>query len=319
MEYNIYRLKGITAINYQLPLKQTFVKKVVEKNGEKKDMGYRRIAYIPGSDSVFLEDKKGDLKPETLWFEHGDIKARKDDVLLNTLMTVHPWYGKRYVLWSPELEDEQNLEELRFKAKARQLIDDADEGKMKAIALAIFGEEAMHWTEEKCELALRNEADVRPKELQDAMSDRDYESKFLSGLAYVHGIVSDNPGRTAVIWKDSKGVILKLAKGEKGVVELGRYLSNRTDESELVLQSIGERLDTMEAFVKPEDIKIAMSEKDKKIAELEAKLAEKDGQEDPVLINARKAYSEATGKEVPMNMKNNLEWLTAKAEESTKS
>jgi len=321
MEQIIYRLKGgLQPVSYQLPLKETFVKKIIEKNGKKNDLGYRRIKYVPGTDTIFAEDIKGDLQPQSIWFEYGDVKVRTDDVLLNRIMTLHPWFNKRYEIWSEELATKTNLENLRFKGDARRLIDDSAPERIKAIALAVFGVPALGWNDDKCELELRVYADEKPKKLKSVMSEQDYESKLLAGQAFVYDIVKENIGKTAVIWSDTDGVILKLAKGEKGVVELGRFLSTQTDDSELVVQSIGERLERIMTDTLPPDTDEIIDNKDREIAELKAKLAAQTGEKtesvDNDLMEARKKYEVKFNKQVPHNMKNNLEWLNNKLGDS---
>ena len=313
MEYNIYRLKGgLRPKSWQLPLQETFVKKFVEKNGEKTS-AFKRIAYVPGTDSIFAEDHKGDLQPQSIWFSNGVLQVRKDDSLLNEILEKHPWLDKRFELWSQEAEDQDNLENLRLKSKSRQLIDEADATKIKAIALAVFEMEAAIWTDEKAELELRKFADSKPKKLQEIMDGKDYESKLLAGLAFTKGLVTENDAKTKVIWSDSQGEIIKLAKGEKGILELGRFFSQRTEDSELVIQSIGERLEQIETKTTP--IEVELSEKDKEIARLKALLAKKGTDPEPVseeqkeLEEARVAYVKKFKKKVPVNKKNNLEWL----------
>ncbi len=142
MEYNIYRLKGgLRPKSWQLPLQETFVKKIIEVNGRKTE-AFKRIVYVPGSNSIYQEDQVGDLQPQTIWFSNGVLQIRKDDWLLNEIMKNHPWLDKRFELWSQDAEDAERLEELRLKSKSRQLIDDADATKIKAIALAVFELEA---------------------------------------------------------------------------------------------------------------------------------------------------------------------------------
>lgn len=309
MEYNIYRLMGgIKPVSFQLPLKETFVKRLVDKDGKKTEPAYKRIVYIPGTDSFYLEDHKGDLQPQSIWFEYGDVRARKDDKLLNDIMKNHPWYGKRYKLYSEEAEEQEKLESYRFKSQARQLIEDADEYQIKAIALAIFGQEAGLWNATKCELKLREKADDDPKALKETMDNKDYSARLLAGMAFVHGIVEENRNQTAVVWTDSDGIILKLAKGEKGINELGRFLSTKTTDSELVLQSIGERLEKIAVHTGVKDTASVIEDKDAEIERLKALLNQKE-EEDPELIDARAAYEKANKKAVPNNMKNNLEWL----------
>lgn len=311
MEYNIYRLKGdySQSRGFQLPIKTQFIEKFVEENNKLISKGRKRIVYIKGSDSIFLEDQKGDMKPMSLWFRFGDLRVEKTDLVANEISQKHDWYNKRYELWSEDKETKRNLETERAKSKARQLIDDAGEDKMKAIGLAVFGPEAITWSDEKCELRLREEASVDPLTLQEKLTAGNYQAKLLAGLAFVKGVVKENERRTAVIWEDSQGTIIKLAKGENGIEELGRFLAKNTDESQEVLQSIGDRVEELVT-----ETQKAEDDKDAKIKELEAQIAAlknqtDNGEELSELQEARDAYKAKFKKDVPNNMKNNLVWL----------
>lgn len=314
MEYNIYRLKEGQPKNFQLPLKNTFVKKFVEENGQKVDKGFRRIKYVPGVDTIFAEDIQGDLKPQSIWFVNGQLEVRKDDKLLNEIMTQHPWFNQRYALWSEDIEINEKLKNRRNKSYAEKLIDDADKNKIKAIALAIFGPEAISWSEEKSELKLREKAAENPKDLTDTMQTKDYQSRLIAGLSFVKGIVKENQNRTAVVWTDSEGTIIKLAKGENGIKELGRYLSQANDESKMVMQAIGERLDAVLTNTETEP----KSDLEKENALLRAKLEELQKSQantpegESKLQDARAKYKSLFKKDVPNNKKNDLEWLEEK-------
>ena len=320
MEYNTYRLVGIKPKSMQLPLKSTFVKKIVDESGTKVNKGFKRIKFVEGADTIFAEDIKGDLQPQSIWFEDGEVKVRKDDVLKNLLMTRHPWleFGI-YAIWSQDLEDKTELEKQRLKSTARQLIDDADFDKIKAIALAVEGVKAIDWSNEKCELELRKYADQKPKKLKEVMAEKDYQSRLLAGMAFVKGIVKENPAKTAVVWSDSDGLIIKLAKGEKGILELGRFLSTATDESKTVLQSIGDRLEAIVTKTTKADLK--QTDLEKENANLKAQLAAfqaksekkpkkvKEPKELTEVQQARLDFKEKFNKDVPNNMKNNLLWM----------
>ena len=316
MEYNIYRLKGNKRpVSWQLPLKEVFVKKFVEEEGKRKYKGQKRVKFVPGADTIFAEDIKGDLQAETIWFEYGELKVRKDDILKVKLVESHPWFNKRYTLWSAEGEDKAKLEELRFKGEARKLIDDSPLEKIRAIALAVFGHVAITFSEDKCELELRKYADEKPKKLQEVMSEPDYESKLIAGQAFSYDIVKENESKTAILWADTDGEIIKLAKGEKGITELGRFLSKSTEESTNVLQSIGERVTGKLTATDPTNKDDVLDAKDREIAELKAMLEKQSGSTDEALEEATKEYEALYDNTVPPNMKNKIDWINKKIAE----
>lgn len=312
---NVYKLtNGKTKGGWQLPLTDVLIEQIKDGKSE----GLKRIKYVKGVKSFFAEDLAGDLKPLQIWFDNGSLSVAKIDKLTNSLLMAHPWYGKFYELYDPNTEAIKKLSELRVKGAARKLIEESEPEKLKAIALAIFGVNAFNWSESTCELELLKYADTNPTQLQNELKSKDYESKYLSALAFSKNIVTHNPGKTAVVWNDStNGVILRLAKGESGIHKLGELLSTRTDESELILQEIGARLDKLEVKVAKPQAEI-IAEKDKEMAELKAKLRAYENadvnKEKLTLEQVSEIYESKLGK-IPNNKKNDLEWLTNKINE----
>lgn len=324
MEYNIYRMIGgdySESKGFQLPIKGQFIEKIVEENNKNLSKGFKRICYIKGSDSIFVEDQKGDLQPMSVWFKFGDLRVDKTDHVLNEIAQKHKWFGVRYVLWSKEKETEQKLTIKRAKAAAIKLIDDSDTDKIKAIALAVKGPQAINWTDSTCELELREFAEASPKELQSIMHTKHYQSQLMAGLAFVKGLVKENSNKTAVVWSDSDGVILKLAKGENGIAELGRYLSQATDETKLVLQAIGERLDAI-ATDTVKQPKSALEIENENLKKQLAEFQKKSGSTVKGLSDLQQAQSEyktVLKKDVPARYKNDLEWIQSKIKEAKPS
>lgn len=311
--YNTYKLtNGKTKGSYQIPLKFTRIEKIVDGISQ----GLRNIKYVSGLGSYWAEDVPSDMQSESIWFENGLLIVPKSDKLLNSLMQDHPWFEKGiYELYDKKNNSKKELDTYRAKDEAIKLIDESDTQKRTAIALAIFGQPAFDWDDDTCELELRKYADQRPDKLKEELSSRNYESKYLAALAFNKGVVKANIGKNAVIWNDTtEGVILRLAKGENGITKLGELLSTRTDETELILQEISIRAKKSE--LPKQDLQKELSEKDKEIAELRAQLLGK--QIEPVneeLEEAKLAYKQKFDKNVPPNMKNNLEWILTKLDE----
>ena len=316
MKFTTFKLMdGLQPISWQLPLTEVLIEKI--KNG--KSQGLKKIKFVPGVDSFFTEDLSGDLKPQQIWFTKGELVIPNIDKVQIALLKAHPWYGKKYKVFSQKQESLQKLDALRVSAEATRLIDEADSEKIKAIALGIFGLNSSSWDEATAELNLREYAKRKPKELQSVLNSKDYESKYLAALAFSKGIVKDNIGKTAVVWNDTTGgVILKLAQGESGVHKLGDLLSISDEKSLLIVQEIGARIDKVVTKTTPADL---IASKDDEIAQLKAQLAEANKKpEKPhfskngsvTLEEASKGYEKKFGKKVPNNKKNDLDWVLSR-------
>lgn len=320
--HNTYKLlSGKTKGAWQLPLKETLIERI---NKDGKSEGLKKIKFVPGTESFFAEDISGDLQPVAIWFDNGKIVVPKIDKLKNALLQAHPWYGKHYELFSKANTSKKELAILRAKDEARKLIDESDEQKINAIALAIFGQAAFSWDSDTSELELRKYADLKPEQLQKELSSKDYESKYIAALAISKGIITTNPMKSDIIWNDTtKGIILRLAKGETAIGKLGEFLATRTEESERVLQEIGIRVTKLEVVTKKEisqDIKKVLSEKDEEIAALKALLSKSKNpnESQDVTLTLKEAtlkYIDKFEKEPSLRYKNDLDWITSKLKE----
>lgn len=308
---NIYKqTSGKKTGSWQLPLKEVLIEKIVD--GE--SFGLSKIKYVPGMKTFFAEDISPELKGQGIWFEDGQLIVPVADVNKNNLLQTHEWFNKHYELYNKDTIDSRELVALRAKNNARKLIEESDKDKIKAIALAVFGQNAFPWGNDTCELELLKYADTNPEKLEKELKNPNYESRYLSALAISKGIVKTNVGKTAVIWGDStQGVILHLAKGENAIQKLGELLSVNNEVSQLILQEIGIRLEKLEVIpVKKNDFR------DDEIAKLkeELLLLKKERLANVMDIeSASEAFKLKFDKEVPNNKKNDLDWVLNKLNE----
>jgi hypothetical protein len=240
---NVYKLKnGKTTGSFQLPLRNIMISKIVD--GEPRA---KKIQYIPGADSIFVEDYKGDENPKSVWFEDGEIRVPEENWVLNEILKNHPWNNKHYVLVNEDATAQKEIAEFETLTKAsNSIIEEKDELKIRATAMVIITDEAADWSPAKCKTELLKYARSHSSHLIAEMAKPDYESRFIAALAFNKDIIKYNLHRTAVVWNDSKeGVIVRLAQGEKGIDKLGDFLSKKSDSSTEVMQRIGEKADDL--------------------------------------------------------------------------
>ncbi|SED10475.1 hypothetical protein SAMN04489761_4288 [Tenacibaculum sp. MAR_2009_124] len=325
MGEKIYRLKEFKkAKSFQIPLRGLTLEKFVKEYNELKSVGQRRVKYVPGANSIFEEDLKGDYRAvPSIWFENGEKRVPESNMLLNQILEKHPWYGVYYEVWSEEAEVNKKLTEHKKRDEVLAVINETSDDQRKAIALAVFGVNAIQWTDSKAELELREYAKLKPFELKKVLESKDYQSKYLAALAFNKDIVKDNIGSTAVIWNDTtQGEILSLARGENGLVKFGDFLSQNTEESLLVLNSLNQKIDSLVISNQKESIESSKLEKEN--AELRAELAKlqkqskvsNDTQEQTEIEELREQYLEKTGKKVPNAFSNKVDWIKEKLKES---
>lgn len=327
---NVYKLKnGKTSGSYQLPIRTEMIAKMVDNEPRLKN-----IHYIPGSNSIFVEDYKGDEKSKPVWFEDGEIRVPEENWVLNELLKKHSWFNKNYVLVNEEATAEAEVNEFEILTKAsNSIITEKDEYKLQAMAMIVVSMDAANWGAFKCKTELLKYAKNHSKVLLAEMAKSDYESRLIAALSFNKKIVKYNAHRTAVVWNDDKeGIIVRVAEGENGIDKLGEFLSKENETSTGVLQRIGEKTETdnvvvndvefvatkTEAELRAEiraDLEQEYAQKNKVVAdvpkqEIPAVEAKKEGATEPSdLEKLREEYVAVTGKELSPRFMNNEEWI----------
>jgi hypothetical protein len=240
---NVYKLKnGKTSGAFQLAIRGQMVAKSV--NGEKV---LKKVHYIPGSDSIFVEDYKGDEKPKAVWFDDGELRVAPENKVLNELVQSLSGFNKHYYLVNEEKEAEKEVQDMETLTKASNaIINEKDDYKLQAMAMVLISLDAANWPAMKCKAELLKYAKNHSNLLIAEMAKSDYESRLIAALAFAKNIVKHNLHHTAVVWSDdNEGIIVRVAEGEKGVDKLAQFLSKTSESSTLVLQRIGEKTDAL--------------------------------------------------------------------------
>lgn len=337
----------------------------VKQNGlmiEKKGVGLKFAAYYPGQDSIFVEDiKNKDLKPQLIpAFEFNpstnktELTVPNTDVNLITLLKLHPHYGKKFEIFSEEIESERALSKYNNIEKALKLIESANDLEVRAKGVVVLGVDAMHYLPTVAMAKLKELAFSNPTQVISKIEGMDYESQFIAAKAFIDKIVKTNLGHTAVVWSDTENLILTLGTGEIGVEKLARLLSQNNEQSYNMLQIISQKLgigtqqeehtlvnSVSEKELQAKDAKLAELEtesasklqaKDDEIAQLKAQLeaankgsvheintpstqAEATNKVEMTLEEATAKYIEKFRKEPGPNVKNDLEWILRKLSE----
>jgi len=261
-------------------------------------------------------------------------------------MQAHPWFNTHYILVNEEATAKEEVKDFELLNKASNaIINEKDEFKLKAMAMVIISLEAATWDQYKCKAELLKYAKNHTKSLLKELVKVDYEGRLLAALAFNKGIVKYNEFQTAVLWNDDKeGIITRVAEGESGVDKLGEFLSKKSDSSNLVMQRIGSKVESIASInVTGEEVisgktaeEIAAEAiekykaslpKEKSKEELRAEIlaeieAESAGTDSTPLVVEEKAkfnstnlvevqtmYKTLFNKDVPPRYKNDLVWL----------
>ena len=184
-----------------------------------------------------------------------------------------------------------------------------------------------------------------PAYIIDQINSPDYESRQLAALAVYSGVIAEDYTRSAVVWNDAqRGTILSIAKGESGILKLAELLSVKSDENQVLLQEIGNRIDSKStpASVTTSNVNASAPSgkteaqirqelldevREEALAKARTELAQQNQGKDlgpatetegatdvstnkkDLLGEAQAKYKELYDKDVPNPKKNDLEWI----------
>lgn len=339
MEKIIFRLIGdVFPVSWELPLRNIYLPRT--KDGQTSD---KLVAYRKGATSIWEEDYKGDKEAiGAVYFEDGLLEVIATDTLLLEIMSKHRFNNVQFEKFDPNTSAEKKLADFELRDTALDIVNVGDEFAIKALALVIIGQDALSWSDTQCRAELKTKAYEDPKFIIDESEKPDYEVKYLVGLAYLKGIIKDNPTQTAVVWSDNDGIIIRLAVGENGIDQMTKFLAVKTEQSTITMQRLGDLTEQKVATsnimvndakeVKDDSkTKALLSEKDQIITELKAKLAatnayklDEEEEKENLIVEDKELtieelsakYFKLVGKQVPVNKKSDAAWILTKIKEA---
>lgn len=295
---------------------------------KKGDDHAKYINYYKGHESIFVEDyeDKKDIKPTRVPYFMFNPATNRTELLVNNtdknliqFLKSHPAFGKKYELTSSELEAEKAVSNYDKVGEALDIVRESDN--IKAAAVAILGFDCFSLSEKECEAKLKQKAFKEPEQLIAIAKSKKFTTREIAALAYCNGIIKNNASATSVVWGDTGKGIINVATGEDPLDKITNLLSQATSESVTLLQEISKKVDKKATVTTKTDK--SDSNKDKKIADLEAQLealkaAQKNtgaGDTGLTLEDATAEYENKFSKAVPTKYKNDLEYITSKLTE----
>lgn len=304
--------KGRTPISFSIPTRNMMLEKD-NGNGLKT---LKKVHYIKGVDSIWVEDYKGDQKPDKIEFEDGFLDVEKYNRPLIELLKRHKWYNREYEVLDEDAIALRELEEMELQEQALERINISNEDELMANALILIGEEVIHMSLAKVKLELKKKARQEPTALLQEMNSNNYKVKYAGALGVQKGVILINESRTSVTWPDGK-VIINVAVGQSPINKLGAFLSENNEAAKNTLQAIGEG--SKRAYIKrPEaSVEDAVNEAlEVKKENFKVSSGDKIDEPEISLEEAREMYKEMfKGNDVPNNKKNDLDWILSKLNE----
>lgn len=306
--------KGRRPASWQLPIKNI----MIEKFDGKKSLGLRTLQYMPGQESIFKEDHTGDQKPSGVWFEDGALQVDSANKALVQILEKHPWNRIHFNKVDHDVAADKNIDLMALRFKAYEAVSSKDPEEMKARAFVLLGAYVISQSDKLIESQLKQMAMDDPENVLEEMKQPDYAPKTVAALAVLRGVLLINPTNTQISWADTGKSLISIAAGQDPISKLGQFLSGKEESAKLTLQEIGEKIKRSYEFKKDYTA-------DKEIDGIVGNQEEDDvdsqkskSEDDLNLQEAREEYEDAFGKGVPINKKNDLEWIKDKIAEGPK-
>ena len=286
----------------------------------------KNISYRPGTSSIVDEDNKNSVvkaRPVTFKFNNQmgnpavEIIVPNANKLLNDFLQAHQKFNIDYEIYDEDAIANKKVENYNSIEKALSYVNLSDENEIKASALAVFGMNYFDKSTNICKQDLKKEAIEKPANVIGVYENEAFHSRHMASLMYGTRVIENNPTSTAVVWADTKGVIVHITQGESGIDKLTSFLHKDSPESQSLMQEFSKRVDTLAKPKVSADLSKELSAKDKEIEELKAQLAKAsvkpiEVSDEMTLEQASEAYKLKTGNDVPIRYKNDLEWIKTK-------
>ena len=287
-------------ISYQIPLRNLML--------PRGDEGLKRVQYIPGAPSIWADQYKGDERPRDVWMEDGYLDVDPNDKNLLSILRNHPWMDLRFEQYDEQEEARRELKKLNLEERALARVNISDDVEAKANAAALFGAPALNWTPTIVRVKLKKEARENPQTVLDEMGSDDYHAKYAGALSLLRGALNINATMTAVTWEDGK-VLIRVPAGQDPVKKLAEYLSQDNEESQIVLQELGERIRlTRDTSKKKPNLEEALSQ----LAEESEPEQEVDPAPELSLKEAQDMFKKQHKRNVPPKFKEDIEWIKSR-------
>lgn len=300
----------------------------------------RNTSYRPGAKSIFDdENEKSKLKPQTVTFYQNNhlndpaieiIVNNNNGVLLDFIKTHHR-YGIDFEIFDKNKQAKAQSERYDNIYMALDKVNYSDDNDIKAAAIAVLGMNYFTETVDVCRSVLKRRATEKPEEILNAYNHPQFENRFLVSLLFCRGIIRNNATNTAVLWGDTGNTILTVVKGENSIERMTDYISLNNEDSQILLQAFGEKLDKQVKVAKSadkaladenaklkkelEDAKKALAQAAKPATEPAKEPAKSDNDQpeeqakDLPLEEAAAKYKEMTGNDVPTKFSADAAWI----------
>jgi hypothetical protein len=287
----------------------------------------KNISYRPGTSSIVDEENKDSVvkpRPVTLKYNNQmgnpavEIAVPNANKLLNDFLKKHQKFNIDYEIYDEDAVANKKVENYNSIEKALSYVNLSDENEVKASALAVFGMDYFGKSFNICQQDLKKTAIENPNKVIGVYENEAFHSRHMASLMYGTGVIENNPTSTAVVWTDTRGVIVHITQGESGIDKLTSFLHKESEESKSLMQEFSKRIDTLaKPKVTATDYSKELSDKDKEIEALKAQLAKANAvsvevNDKMTLEQASIAYKNKTGNDVPVRYKNELEWIKSK-------
>ena len=258
-----------------------------------KDGTLKNTHYRPGVQSIFDEDnEKSAVQPQWVTFSYNNnpndpacelIVPEENKLLIEFLKSLYH-FGKVFKIHDAKGNAELKAATFDKISEALKIVDETDELKLKAMAVAILGFNYFSMEPSFIKADLKEKAVKEASKIINAFSASDYQNKYLVSLAYVKGIIRNNDTNTAVIWANGGGIIMSVAVGDSPIEKMTELISAGTPQALTLLQELGVRAEKLKAenlLSESSDNKlleeknVLLSQKDQEIEDLKKQLAAK--------------------------------------------
>jgi len=227
--------------NNKQPLSYSMKSRSIHWFDEEK--GYERELKLTSNQTTcFVDEFKGDQERlEHIIFRNGALFVPKNKVVLQKMLSLyHPWKGKLYKEWQPEIQASDELDWLEFEAEALMAAKNLDIDMTEAVLRAEIGSEVSNMTSKQLKRDLLLFAKKDPRLFLELVTDDNIQLRNFGIKAVEADIIHLSPDQRTFTWGSTKRKLMNVPFDEHPYSALAAWF--KTDEGMDIYKQIEKRM-----------------------------------------------------------------------------
>jgi len=208
------------------------------------EAGYEReICYSRNQRTPFVDEMKGDIRIEHIWFRDGSLFVPKSNVTLQKFLSIyHPSAGKKYYEVNKKQDAANEVDYIMVELEAMNLAQSMSLEEAEAVMRVEVGSKVSEMSSKELKRDLLVFAKRNPLLFIDVANDDNIHLRNIGIKATEQNIIRLSPDQRTFLWGSTDRKLMTVPFDEHPYSALAQWF--KTDEGMEVLSSVEKRLNS---------------------------------------------------------------------------